>query len=109
MPKLRTLGPLVRVVDTNTTRLPPKQVDPRYNSPEFRWWRAEVVRRAGGQCEARDNGVRCSKAYPEHRMYADHVVELRDGGAPTNINNGQCLCSSHHQLKTMEARKQRLK
>lgn len=107
MAKLRTLGPRVRAVDTSTVRLPPKQLDQRYNTPEFRWWRAEVVRRAGGRCEAIVDGYRCSKAYPHHRMYADHVVELSDGGALSNINNGMCLCASHHEIKTVEARKLR--
>ena len=43
MRKLRSLGPLVRIADTRTTRLPPKTVEPIYNSPDFRAWRALVV------------------------------------------------------------------
>ena len=27
-----------------------------------------------------DNGYRCSNAYPQHRMYADHVTELEMAG-----------------------------
>jgi signal transduction histidine kinase len=42
-------------------------------------------------------------------MYADHIIELRDGGQPFDLNNGQCLCASHHELKTMQARARRLK
>jgi hypothetical protein len=42
-------------------------------------------------------------------MYADHIVELRDGGALLDLNNGQCLCGSHHEIKTMTARAHRLK
>jgi hypothetical protein len=34
---------------------------------------------------------------------------LRDGGAPFDLNNGRCLCASHHELKTMAARTKRLK
>src|SRR5262245_65989887 len=108
MPKLRTLGPRVRLVDTSTTKLPPKQKAPVYNSPEFRAWRAQVVARAGGRCEWIDaHGVRCTKATPEHRMYSDHIVELRDGGPLLDLNNGQLLCASHHELKTMAARARR--
>ena len=109
MPKLRSLSPLVRTLDTRTTRLPPRQIDPVYSTPEFQRWRAHVVARAGGQCEAIDNGYRCSKAKPQHRMYADHIIELRDGGSLLDINNGQCLCASHHQIKTVAARTRRLK
>lgn len=101
---------MVRTIDTRTTPLPPKQKDPVYNTPEFRAWRAVVVQRVGGRCEALDAfGLRCTKAEPEHRMYADHRTELRDGGALLDINNGQCLCASHHELKTHAARAQRMR
>jgi 5-methylcytosine-specific restriction protein A len=109
MTKLRSLAPLVRTLDTRTTRLPPRPMDPVYNTRQFQTWRAQVVARAGGQCEAIDNGHRCGKARPEHRMYADHVTELRDGGQPFDLRNGQCLCASHHELKTVAARARRLK
>jgi len=101
---------MVRTIDTRTTPLPPKQKDPVYNTPEFRAWRAVVVQRAGGRCEAVDAfGLRCTKAEPEHRMYADHRIELRDGGALLDINNGQCLCASCHEHKTYAARAQRMR
>src|SRR4249920_3540681 len=107
---LRSLTPVVRTLDTRTTPLPPKQADPIYQSPEFKAWRAAVVGRAGGRCEAVDkDGRRCSKAFPEHRMYADHVVELRDGGSAFDPRNGQCLCASHHELKTLATRASRMK
>jgi 5-methylcytosine-specific restriction protein A len=109
MAKLRTLSPLVRTLDTRTTRLPRRPIDPVYSTPEFQRWRAHVVARAGGQCEAIDHGFRCTKARPDHRVYADHIIELRDGGAPFDLNNGRCLCASHHELKTMATRTKRLK
>jgi hypothetical protein len=105
---LRSLAPLVSTLDTRTTKLPPKVKDEAYTTPQYRAWRAQVVARAGGQCEAVDQGHRCSKAMPEHRMYSDHIVELRDGGSLLDINNGQCLCASHHELKTIAARARRL-
>jgi hypothetical protein len=108
MAKLRSLPPLVAQADTRTTRLPPKLLNPIYNSPEFRNWRTLVIDRAAGQCEAIINGRRCEKAAPHHRMYADHVIELRDGGAPFDARNGQCLCRSHHEIKKITAQKQRL-
>jgi 5-methylcytosine-specific restriction enzyme A len=107
MPKLRSLPSLLRAVDTSTVRLPPKAKAEVYTTPQFRQWRAMVVGRAGGRCEAVDHGYRCSRAAPEHRMYADHINELRDGGALLDPNNGQALCASHHELKTMQARARR--
>jgi 5-methylcytosine-specific restriction enzyme A len=108
MPKLRSLPSLVTVRDTSTTPLAPKAKDHVYTTPQFRQWRAMVVARAGGRCEYHDHhGHRCSKAWPEHRMYADHVVEIKDGGLLFDINNGQCLCAHHHEVKTIEARRRR--
>jgi hypothetical protein len=40
-------------------------------------------------------------------MFADHIVEIKDGGAQLDLANGQCLCFSHHEIKTAEARKAR--
>ena len=85
--------------------LPPKTVAPVYQTPEHRTWRDAVLKRAGSRCEARDDrGNRCTKAAPAHRMFADHIKELFDGGAKNDIQNGQCLCGSHHTAKTMQAR-----
>jgi hypothetical protein len=53
--------------------------------------------------------MRCIKAAPFHRMFADHRVEVRDGGPLLDLNNGQCLCGAHHTRKTTEARAKRLK
>src|SRR5262245_35335616 len=117
MPKLRSLAPLVRIEDTRTVKPPPsrptfaqrfKARDPFYATPEFRAWRAKVIARAGGRCEAITHGYRCTKAQPAHRMFADHRIELSDGGAPFDISNGQCLCGPHHLMKTAQARRDRL-
>lgn len=107
MAKLRSLPFLLAQSDTRTTRLPPKIKDPIYNSPEFRSWRTMVLARAGGRCEAIVDGYRCTRATPYHRMYADHVVELKDGGNVTDLSNGMCLCYQHHSIKTFAARKSR--
>lgn len=109
MARLRTLAPRIRTLDTRTVPLPPKRPDLVYQSPEFGAWRARVVARAGGQCQAVDGGRRCDKAKPHHRMYADHIVALRDGGDPFDVSNGQCLCHMHHERKKVEERVARMK
>ena len=109
MPKLRSLAPLIRTINTSTARLPPRLMDPVYSTRDFQAWRTIVVERAGYRCEAIDHGFRCTKARPDHRMYADHIIELRDGGQPFDLNNGRCLCASHHELKTIAVRAKRLK
>lgn len=105
MTKLRTLAPIVRNLDSRTVRPPPRRRELIYNSPEYRSWRNQVVAKAGGRCEALDNGHRCDKYWPEHKMYADHIVELKDGGSAFDLSNGQCLCASHHNSKTITAKK----
>jgi len=107
MPKLHSLPILIAHADTRTTRLPPKVKEPVYNSREFQLWRAAILARAGYRCEAVDDDRRCGKAAPHHRLYADHIAELKDGGSLTDLSNGQCLCRSHHELKTIAARKKR--
>jgi hypothetical protein len=98
---------MVRTTNTATVPLPPKVKDVVYTTPQYRAWRAAVVARAGGRCEAVVQGHRCTKTMPEHRMYSDHIKELKDNGSLLDVNNGQCLCSSHHVLKTIEARTRR--
>lgn len=85
---------------------PAKTADPHYGTPEHRAWRKAVIDRAFGTCEAVDpDGRRCGRA--EARMFADHVIELRDGGAPFDLANGQALCGGCHSRKTAAERAKR--
>lgn len=97
-PKLRRLEPTVRKLDIRIAVPPPKEADAYYSSSQHRAWRDDVIRSARGQCEWMESGQRCSRAEPEFRMYADHVVEIKDGG--DRLGRGRCLCGSHHTLKT---------
>lgn len=107
-PAIKTLAPLIRTIDTRTVKVEPKAVDPFYLGPEYRQWRALVIRRAGRRCEATEAGMRCDRAEPRFRMYADHILERRDGGDPLDPANGKCLCARHHTLKTVRVRSDRL-
>jgi hypothetical protein len=40
-------------------------------------------------------------------MFADHVVELRDGGSALDLANGRCLCGSCHSKKRIGNRASR--
>ena len=48
---------------------------------------------------------RCARA--ERRMFVDHIVELKDGGAPLERSNCQLLCHAHHAVKTVAERAKR--
>jgi 5-methylcytosine-specific restriction protein A len=103
---MKTLPPRLKVRDNRRLKPPPKTAAPIYRTSEYRVWRAKVIGRAGGRCEWIEAGSRCPKGEPE-RMFADHRIELKDGGAEFDPANGQCLCGSHHTLKTMIERAKR--
>jgi hypothetical protein len=106
---MRTLAPLIsRQWDSRAVKPEAKSTEPFYLTKEYRAWRRAVVARAGRQCQWLDSGRRCRRAEPEHRMFADHVVEMRDGGKPYDIANGMCLCNSHHVKKTYQQRAKRM-
>lgn len=85
-----------------------KRTDEHYRSAEHKAWAKAVIRRANGMCQGRlPNGKACGK--DTGRMFADHIIELRDDGAPFDVNNGQCLCASCHTRKTLEARRKRVR
>lgn len=114
MAKLGMLSNRIATMDSRRVKPPPKErapktADPFYLTPAFRQWRETIVARAGRRCEhiSSKTGKRCPRAEPEHRMFADHVIERKDGGADYDPNNGQCLCGGHHVAKTHKARQRR--
>src|ERR1700686_5137620 len=80
MAKIKMLGPLVPKSDGRTIRVEPKRADPIYHSEEHKQWREQVLLSAGFRCQWIENGSRCTKAAPQHRLLADQIKELRDAG-----------------------------
>ena len=93
---LPVLKPGIAKLTGRSIPLPPKQVDPHYQGDDHLAWRRMVITRAGHCCE------RCGRSGV--RLFADHIVELRDGGNPLELANGQALCGSCHTIKTMQAK-----
>lgn len=96
-PRLATIAP------SRIKPLPPpeKERAHHYGTPEHRAWQREVVARAHGMCQG--NG--CGRT--NVRLFADHIIELKDGGAPFDLRNGQALCGSCHSTKTAKAKRER--
>jgi 5-methylcytosine-specific restriction enzyme A len=98
--KVRSVPPRI------ATRAPriatPKVRAAVYGTPLHRAWAAEVIRRSGGMCQDRA----CTNPYAGGRLFADHVVELRDGGS-FDLANGVALCGSCHTRKTLVERARR--
>lgn len=104
-PTLKTLRPMVASLDVRVAAPAPKEVDPYYGSAAHREWRRVVIGRAGGRCQ--DPGCD-APARTGRRLYADHVKELRDGGAATDPANGMARCAACHTRKTNAARAARM-
>lgn len=105
--KVRMLAPSVRKMDSRTTKPAPKVADPELLTREHQVWRQQVLRMAGHRCQAMVNGKRCTVCAPA-MLYADHIVERRDGGPKYDVRNGMALCASHHTAKTIRERTARL-
>lgn len=103
MPRLTTIRPTIRTLDQRTAKEPVKVKAQFYDTPEYRAWRAAVIARAGGRCQ--DPACR---AQVGGKLYADHIVELRDGGAPLDLANGMARCASCHGAKTLAERAKRM-
>lgn len=100
MARLKTLAPAVPSLGPRL-RHAPKVADPFYLSPEWRTFIARIRRERGNRCEV----LGCQT--PTHRVIGDHIVELRDGGAPLDPSNIRLLCQAHHNAKTAAARGRR--
>lgn len=103
--KLRTLGPRISTLDARRVRPAPKRADPFYLSPEWRSLIARIIAERGRRCE--DQACR-STVGPDTRIFGDHIVELRDGGAPLDPGNVMLRCGSCHTRKTLAERARRL-
>ena len=75
--------------DTDTDR--PNAAQRGYCSSQHRAWRKAIFTRDGFRC------VRCGSP---HRLQADHIVRIEDGGSRYGEENGQTLCISCHSKKT---------
>lgn len=86
-------------VDTSIARPPAKVALPFYSSPD--WIALRNAERVAAKGICRRPG--CSK----RGFIVDHIVEIKDGGAPLDARNVELLCSSHHVRKTNAVRADR--
>lgn len=99
MSLLRCINNGLTVLDTSIARVPPKTADAFYVSKEWRGLMATILKQRGRICE------RCGRT--GCRIFGDHIVELKDGGAKLDPSNVQLLCGSCHTAKTAQARARR--
>ncbi len=73
---------------------------PFYQSPE---WVALRQSRIGDP----DWVAAKKRAKPGERLILDHIIEMKDGGAPLDPRNTQWLTFSEHQVKTEKTKRKR--
>jgi 5-methylcytosine-specific restriction protein A len=105
MTSIRTAPTRIAARDTRRVKPPAKVPAPIYSTPQYKQWRKQVIMRAGGRCQ--DPQCLHPTRRPS-RLFADHIVELRDNGAPFDPANGMVRCGSCHTRKTADARARRM-
>lgn len=100
--KLKAIPMRVPMVDTSIARPIAKEALPHYQTNDHREWSRIVIARARGMCQRPG----CGRVGV--RLFADHIIELKDGGKPFDLSNGQALCGSCHTTKTARARAERM-
>lgn len=99
MPRLTT--PPGRLASApSRLRAAPKAALPFYQTAEWKALAAAIVAQRGRRCQG------CGRT--GCRVFADHVTELRDGGAKLDPRNIELLCGGCHGRKTERRRRERV-
>jgi 5-methylcytosine-specific restriction protein A len=107
MPLVKAFGPKVKTLNTMRVALPEKKAEPFYLSPEWRALMKHLIQVRGRRCE--DAGHDPSKPRIGIRIFGDHIVERKDGGAELDPRNIMLRCGSCHTRKTAAERGKRLR
>jgi 5-methylcytosine-specific restriction protein A len=103
-PKLRNFNTRLKLFETKKLKPPEKKADSFYSSPEWRSLMKQILKERTRRCQDPD----CTT--PRNvwgKIYGDHIVELKDGGAPLDPNNILLRCAPCHARKTLEERRKR--
>ena len=99
MAKLDMARPRVETADLRKVLPPVKTAEPFYSSAAWIALRDRTRVESGNRCQ------HCGRT--NTRIFVDHVIEIKDGGAPLDRRNTQALCGACHTLKTNKARASR--
>jgi 5-methylcytosine-specific restriction enzyme A len=83
----------------------PKKAAAFYLTPQWRGLISHLIGIRGRICE-KCGRTRADDGAPI-RIYGDHIIELKDGGALLDPSGIQLLCPSCHTAKTVAERKKR--
>lgn len=93
-------APRIAAIDTRRVRPPAKRAEPFYLTREWRALMGRLLYERGRRCE-KCGAQGC-------RIFGDHIVELKDGGAALAERNVMLLCGACHSAKTARARAVRM-
>ncbi|MBT2266446.1 HNH endonuclease [Rhodococcus erythropolis] len=67
-----------------------------HHTTQHQRWARQILRRDNYLCQ------HCAhQGHPHDKnMQADHILNIKSGGHPTDLNNGQTLCKPCHAQKT---------
>jgi 5-methylcytosine-specific restriction endonuclease McrA len=102
-PRIRQQPPRISTESTRITKRRDKQTLPFYRTQRWKDFVAMLIRKRGRQCQNRH----CQRSGVMTRIFADHIVEIRDGGELFDETNIQLLCGSCHSKKTLQVRGER--
>lgn len=107
---LRTLGQKLRPSSAIKVRVPEKKAESFYLSPEWRSLMDQIIKqRFGDRGHARCEDPECRTKYRIGiRVFGDHIVERKDGGAELDPRNIICRCGACHSRKTAVERGKRV-
>lgn len=103
-PNLRNFETRLKPFDTKKVKATPKVADSFYSSAEWKNLMQEIFRERSRRCEDPE----C--VTPRNvwgKLYGDHIVELKDGGAPLDKANVMIRCGPCHARKTLDERRKR--
>lgn len=103
---VRNVSPVVRSLSMRAAEPPVKQTAAIYRSPEWRSLVATIVAQRGRICEDPHCDGRTHRR--GMRVFADHVIELKDGGPAFDPGNIMLRCGASHSLKTARVRAARM-
>ena len=96
--KLRTLGHRLRPSSRVKVKQGEKKVDPFYLSSEWRALMMQIVNQRGRRCEDPNHNWAIPRVGV--RLFGDHIVEIKDGGATLDPRNIMLRCGACHGRKT---------
>lgn len=104
---LRSIGQKLAPSKRVKIRLPEKKALSFYHSPQWVALVETIKVERGRRCEDPDHDRSLPRGGHSVRIIGDHIIELRDGGAPLDKNNVMLRCATCHGRKTSVERTKR--